>query len=487
MFNDHVPCPTEPATEELAPAAPESVATIEVSPTAPMTPPQFVEVLGSVEANDGQEVQMVCKVIGSPMPQISWFHDSKNIDEDEEFVISYNPDTGVISLIIVEVFPEDQGQYICIAQNPAGRATSSSYLSVVETAVVEEEEVTEEVTEVEFTDALPCEEPMDVEKPTEMTQVSEEQVVPQVIDRPKVKPLVEEETIESPIPDSICSDVTSELYETCPESPICDEVLEEITEPKVVSKKINRPKVVPLEPERVPESPLREIVIPDEPMEEELDTPTGEEVTEEVVMPQMVTREVKIPEITEKVTEVALPVEEVPIEETEVESQEVTFVISAEPQEIMDAVPSEKAEISETEVKEPPEEIAPIEEESVEFQFQITDEIPQQIITPETAEEISPEFVEMLQPQIVEDGGAVLMSCRLVGSPAPTVTWYKSTIQIEPSPDFKLTYEPETGVCTLELAEVFPEDAGEYVCKAVNPFGEATTSATLLVRSKWKT
>lgn len=35
-----------------------------------------------------------------------------------------------VSLIIVEVFPEDQGQYICVAQNPAGQATTSAYLRV---------------------------------------------------------------------------------------------------------------------------------------------------------------------------------------------------------------------------------------------------------------------------------------------------------------------------------------------------------------------
>ncbi|GFO24775.1 myosin light chain kinase, smooth muscle [Plakobranchus ocellatus] len=76
---------------------------------------------------------MTCRVSGTPMPSVSFFHDSKNIDEDEEFVISYNPETGEVTLIIVEVFPEDQGQYICVAENPAGHATTSAYLSVLET------------------------------------------------------------------------------------------------------------------------------------------------------------------------------------------------------------------------------------------------------------------------------------------------------------------------------------------------------------------
>lgn len=73
------------------------------------------------------------------------------------------------------------------------------------------------------------------------------------------------------------------------------------------------------------------------------------------------------------------------------------------------------------------------------------------------------------------------MVCRLVANPSPQVSWYKNTIEITPGPDIKFTFEPETGVCTLEIAEVFPDDAGEISCKAINQFGEAMTSATLII------
>ncbi|ESO99780.1 hypothetical protein LOTGIDRAFT_141499, partial [Lottia gigantea] len=101
------------------------------SPTTVLvTPPDFVEPLHSTTATDGQEIRLTCKVTGFPPPQISWFHDRENIDDDEEYVISYEPETGEISLIIVEVFPDDKGQYACIAQNPGGQATTSATLSV---------------------------------------------------------------------------------------------------------------------------------------------------------------------------------------------------------------------------------------------------------------------------------------------------------------------------------------------------------------------
>ena len=105
-----------------------------------------------------------------------------------------------------------------------------------------------------------------------------------------------------------------------------------------------------------------------------------------------------------------------------------------------------------------------------------------QILTVQAPDEISPEFVEMLQPQVIMEGESVTMTCKLVGSPAPAVTWYRNSVMIQAGPDIKVYFDTTTGLCTLEIAEVFPEDAGEIVCRAVNPFGEAMTSANLLVQ-----
>jgi len=65
--------------------------------------------------------------------------------------------------------------------------------------------------------------------------------------------------------------------------------------------------------------------------------------------------------------------------------------------------------------------------------------------------------------------------------PTPTVTWFRQGQEIEPSSDFQTGLDASTGTCVLEIPEVFPEDAGEFTCRAVNPFGEATTTANLLV------
>lgn len=103
---------------------------------------------------------------------------------------------------------------------------------------------------------------------------------------------------------------------------------------------------------------------------------------------------------------------------------------------------------------------------------------------PQEANEVAPEFVELLQPQIIPDGEEVTLTCRVEGSPFPHVTWYKQSQEIQPSTDFNMSVEPETGLVTLTIPEVFPEDAGEYAVRAVNPFGESITTANLLVHSK---
>lgn len=268
-----------------------------------------------------------------------------------------------VSLIIVEVFPEDQGQYICVAENPAGQATTSAYLTIIESeettmelevqAPDQVEAPAPEGQEVTFTLAAPlAPEPVQMEeKPVQeevmvVSEAAEEEVVPTVIDRPKVEPLVKEEPMaespvfESPIPESLTGTETSDSYYTAQE-----EVDEEVTEPSMTAKVIDRPKLVPLIPEKIPESPEREIVPLEVDIEEEIPeslTPT-EEVQEDLVEKVVTSRELKLPEFPEeKKPEEEAPVtmQETTVEEVTTQSQEVTFVI-----------PGAQVDEDETEVK----------------------------------------------------------------------------------------------------------------------------------------
>lgn len=79
----------------------------------------------------------------------------------------------------------------------------------------------------------------------------------------------------------------------------------------------------------------------------------------------------------------------------------------------------------------------------------------------------------------VSDGCSGTLQCRLQASSDTDITWYRNDKLIKASRDFKPSFDGY--VATLEITEVFPEDAGVYVCKAHNVHGEASSSATVSV------
>jgi len=99
-------------------------------------------------------------------------------------------------------------------------------------------------------------------------------------------------------------------------------------------------------------------------------------------------------------------------------------------------------------------------------------------------EEEPPRFTMPLRNQTVTDGDRAVLRVFFSGVPAPTVTWYFNSQPVRPGQDFQINVDVRRGESTLVIVEVFPEDEGEYMCKAENPLGTAITHCHLFVRSE---
>lgn len=98
----------------------------------------------------------------------------------------------------------------------------------------------------------------------------------------------------------------------------------------------------------------------------------------------------------------------------------------------------------------------------------------------EAIELASPTFVKRLSPVKIMDGESVNLTCIVEGKPIPRVEWYHNNKPIKEGKEIIIVQDME-GVCSLAITEVFPEDAGEYTCRAVNPVGEAVCTSSLIV------
>ncbi|XP_036410717.1 nexilin-like isoform X2 [Megalops cyprinoides] len=94
----------------------------------------------------------------------------------------------------------------------------------------------------------------------------------------------------------------------------------------------------------------------------------------------------------------------------------------------------------------------------------------------------APWFKKALKNQSVVDSEPVRFTVKIVGEPKPEVTWWFEGEMLQDCEDYQYIERGET-YC-LYLPETFPEDEGEYMCKAVNSRGTAASTCLLTVESK---
>ncbi|KAM6938784.1 nexilin isoform 2-T2 [Lycodopsis pacificus] len=93
----------------------------------------------------------------------------------------------------------------------------------------------------------------------------------------------------------------------------------------------------------------------------------------------------------------------------------------------------------------------------------------------------APWFKKPLKNQSVVDSEPVRFTVKITGEPKPEVTWWFEGEMLQDCEDYQYIERGETSC--LYLPETFPEDEGEYMCKAVNSRGTAASTCILAIET----
>ena len=76
----------------------------------------------------GDSSRLECKITGSPEINVVWYRNDMELHPGEKFQMSFSDSVAVIEMR--HLGTEDSGDYICEAQNPAGKTSCSTKLLV---------------------------------------------------------------------------------------------------------------------------------------------------------------------------------------------------------------------------------------------------------------------------------------------------------------------------------------------------------------------
>lgn len=91
-----------------------------------------------------------------------------------------------------------------------------------------------------------------------------------------------------------------------------------------------------------------------------------------------------------------------------------------------------------------------------------------------------PAFDLNLQPITVNEGERLSLSCHVCGSPPFSIQWMKDRREVTSSDNSKITFVD--GTATLIIAKTSRDDAGDYLCKALNNVGSDFSKAKVTIK-----
>ncbi|ETN58767.1 novex-3 (titin isoform) [Anopheles darlingi] len=107
----------------------QTLDTIDTEEVTEYISPRFLETIKPTRVMDGEKLTLECQVIAKPLPKVHWYHNMQLIRETKDKQV-HQDSTGHCQLTISEVFPEDKGEYTCVAANKIGEAICRATVNV---------------------------------------------------------------------------------------------------------------------------------------------------------------------------------------------------------------------------------------------------------------------------------------------------------------------------------------------------------------------
>ncbi|KAL0964227.1 hypothetical protein UPYG_G00321090 [Umbra pygmaea] len=417
----------------------ESPALVEVSPgvyTADpiCEPPHFIQKLKSREVPEGSKVQLDCIVQGLPKPEVRWFCEGKELENSPDIQIINDGDLH--TLIIAEAFEEDTGRYSCFASNFYGTDSTSAeiYIEGASSTDSDGEQHFEHVAQQH--------------KRTE-SQASAPSCAPPVVS-----------------PTSAYKEDSIGCAEARPQDPTS---LTSLPSSQAVTTPANVQVATTVPPgTEATTGPPTQVVFTSSPSQQTSATSPVPIATTQELGP--------VDTVSAPAQELSTPSPPSPSPAQGTSTPSQTHIVSptAPLTQVSSTLPAQVAAIQTT-----------LAENLNGDSNTLSLEVYPQDSRPLMA---APVFTKSLQDLWASENQLVVLECRVKGVPSPKVDWYREGTLIEDSPDFRIlqkkprsTAESEE-ICTLVIAEVFPEDSGTFTCIASNKYGTVSSIAELRVK-----
>ncbi|XP_062597248.1 muscle M-line assembly protein unc-89-like isoform X4 [Saccostrea cucullata] len=96
--------------------------------------------------------------------------------------------------------------------------------------------------------------------------------------------------------------------------------------------------------------------------------------------------------------------------------------------------------------------------------------------------EVAPQFLSRPESNIYSFGDLILLECDVIGSPTPTLTWYRDGTKLSPNTRVKMLYDGR--VALLKISQSATEDSGKYEVVAQNSCGKVSVDCLVVVKAK---